>query len=171
MNIIIPANKKKFPGPLVIGLLASGFSLSRIIANSHEAGAYGPLPFFSYLVLFVFVSIFSIQSLADYLKTCFDKNATLIISDKGLADNLSIFSCGELHWNEIAGVHIVSRIDTNLLIILVKDPASVVSRQSLWKKMVLNSFFKNYGSPVVISERKLPLPINELRDILYKRIH
>jgi hypothetical protein len=171
MNLIIPANKKKFPGPLVIGLLLSGFSLSRILVNSHETGAYGPLPLLSYLVLFSFASVFSLQSLADYLKTCLDKNATLIITDKGLADNLSIFSCGELHWNEIAGVRVVSRLDTNLLVILVKNPSEIISKQSLWKKLVLNSFFKNYGSPVIISERKIPLPIHELRDIVYKRIH
>jgi hypothetical protein len=168
--MIIPADRKKVPGAMIVGLLLCAFSIYRVIVDRNETSVYGPTAVLSYVVLFLFAAFFSLRLLADYLKTCFDSRATLVINDIGIVDNLSIFSCGELEWSEMAAIRLDRRIDDELLVILVRNPGALIDKQKRWKRVVLKSFLKKYGSPVIITQKKVSPRLSDLSDLLLSQI-
>ena len=167
----IPVNRKRFPIVMLVGLSLS-FVLCFLFIDSlrhfNDKGYNNSI----YLGAIVGVSltIFSITFLSalDYIKTMFDKTAALTITDDGLNDNLSIFSVGNVSWAEVTDIKISSVLKTDFLIICVTNPQMFIDRKNIFKRKPLKSFLKKFGSPVVISQKRVDYNLKELKNILLR---
>lgn len=167
MNIIIRANRKRFPIVFVISLMLAiggGINITRGLRHSDE-GIY----WWTYLILLA-PSFFCIISLLEFIKTRFDKNAVFKISDKGLEDNLSIFSCGNIPWADIKNVQLRKAFGANFLIVGLLDNKKYISGKNFVIKHILGSWVKKWGSPVVISEQRVNYNLQKLEEIISHQI-
>ncbi len=117
------------------------------------------------MVLLILLS-YAIISLADFIKTKFDKNALLTISDTGLNDNLSIFSCGKISWDDILTAEIVKAFKADFLVVKVLNSNKYLADKNFAQRFVLKKFIKKWGSPIIISEKRVVYNLNELKQII-----
>jgi hypothetical protein len=163
MDITIPVQRKRIPVVLIAALILSvllGLNLS-YLKRSYD----GVLNIFVFAWLFVIVLFYAIIGLIAYLKNVFDKSASLVITEKGIKDTLALFSCGEISWAEIEDVILLNKLGA-VLVIKLKDPDAVISRQTGWKRFFSRKMFKKMGSPVIISQRTIDYNIEELKNII-----
>jgi hypothetical protein len=55
-------------------------------------------------IILIVPLFYTIVSFADLIKTKFDEEASFEITENGLYDNLSVFSCGKIKWDDIKSV-------------------------------------------------------------------
>lgn len=167
----IPAKRRKIPFTFIIGLVLSGLILLLAVntINQFEGqglnrilliGAFGGMLFW--------VLTFTTFALLDYLKAMFDKNAVLTITDEGVNDNLSIFSVGNIPWTEITNINIAAGIRTHFLVIVVRDPEPFIERKAKFKQRPLKIFLRKFGSPIVISQKRIEYNLVDLKELLLK---
>jgi hypothetical protein len=125
--------------------------------------------FYFYCVLIIPSFFYAGITLADYLKTVFDKDAMFSIEADGIFDNLSLFSCGKVQWNDITEVKIKKAMNTSILVIHVNNPDLLISKQSKWKRKVLRGFQKRYGTPVVVAQTRIKENVESVRDVIAER--
>lgn len=164
MNVTIKTNKKRIPTVFIASLAVSCIFFLGLISD-HQGN-----PWFNYLPLYVFVLGYAVMvtvvSLADYLKTLFDRNAKLTITDGELFDNLSIFSCGKISYDDISDVEIKTAFNTDLLIIRLYDSNKYLNNQNSFKRYFLKLNVRKWGSPLVISEKRIEFNLEELKEII-----
>jgi hypothetical protein len=166
MNTIIPVNRKRIPVMLlliIIFLLILLLALMNVIESDEPDKQF---KIYLYIGLIMSTIYYLSISFLDYIKTLFDSKATLKMSTNGIDDNLSIFSCGNVAWKEIMGVEIVNYLKTDFLVIKVQDPDIFIQRQSKWKQRNLQSYLKKFGSPIVISQKRIKIDVVELQNII-----
>ncbi len=170
-NIVIPARRSRIPVPFFIGIFASAFFLFLFITDDRS------LPFFYlrafYLVLLGYSCTISIISLLDYLKTIFDKNASLVLSDKTLEDHLSILSCGSIPWEDVSGVTIKKskRFDLHFLVVTLTDDNKYLKNKNPVLRFVLKKYIRNFGGIMVISDKRIRYDIQKLKEDIFERFH
>ena len=165
----IPANKKRFPISLLIGLLFSTLFVILIVdrLKKFNDNGYNNSIYLGVLIgLLIWSLVLTIFSFLDYLKTTFNNDAVLTINENGINDNLSIFSVGQINWTEITNIKIATALKTNFLVIHVTNPESFINRKSKLKQRPLKSFLKKFGSPVVISQKRVDYELNDLKEKL-----
>lgn len=173
LNMVIPVNKRRFPTLFCICLILSILLAFRIIYSiKHFNEVYDNRAYIvAYFSLFIYLFIVTIISFLDYMKTVFDKNASLTVTAYGINDNLSIFSVGDINWSEIIDIKISNALNTDFLIIIVKDPQSFINRKNRLKQRPLKSFLKRFGSPIAISQKRIDYNLTELKDVLTRAMH
>jgi hypothetical protein len=162
----ISANRKRVPILVVVGLTLIVL-LSMAIINikaSDDPDAHQRL--YIYIGLMISCLYYTSLSFADYWRTLFSNRATLFIEPDGVVDNLSIFSCGKISWGEIKTVEVKQALKTNFLVIHVLNPDSIISRQPKWKQRTLRAFQKKFGSPAVISQKRIEDKVEAIKDVL-----
>ena len=167
MSITIPVNRKRFPVVFVVStvlilpfislLIHPEYTDLNIIVSALICG-----------VMIILLSYYAIISFIDYIKTLFDKNAKLQISETGINDNLSIFSCGEIPWSDIEAVGIIKipAYNADFLVIKMRDNQKYLTGKNLIKKLVLKRFIKKFGGPVLISENRIDYNLQKLKDTI-----
>ncbi|MBN9384290.1 MAG: hypothetical protein J0H74_26295 [Chitinophagaceae bacterium] len=171
MNISIPINRKRFPFAVVAYLLVTVLFVFNLLYRWDAIeGASGPTDWILRIIPIGFALFMTIISLADYIKTLFDKNASLSISERGIDDNLSLFSCGEIPWNEILGAEIIKVFKTDMLIVHILDKEKYIARQKPIARLVLKRLLRKWGSPVVISAKRIDYDLQELKEVIEGRI-
>jgi hypothetical protein len=170
MKIIIPSNRKRFPLILVISFFLT-FGGAYNITREISEGLDEKISYLTYAILLL-PGFFFIISLFEFLKTRFDKNASLIISDTGINDNLSIFSCGEIKWTDIWGVQIITSLKTDFLVIKVFDRMKYIKNKNFLQQYILKRLVRKTASPIVISQFRINYDLQELERIIiaYKKI-
>lgn len=167
MNIIVSIKRNRFPIVFAVSfLLTILFTLNLINSkteNMYMDGLFNWI--FNSMILLVPLS-YTIISLSEYIKTKFDKKASLIIADNGINDNLSIFSCGNISWTEISDVKTATVLKTNFLVVLLTNPVSFIEKQNIFKRKILKSYFKKFGSPIVVSQKRINYDVNDLKAVL-----
>jgi hypothetical protein len=180
MYIQIPVNKKRFPYILAAAVAGVIFSLLGIIYHLHHDSGnelfimYLP----AYVPIFIIALYYAIISFAEYRKTLFDNTAKLVITDEGIEDNLSIFSCGKVNWGSIlnagiATMDITEKLRIRHLVIPVASPSSFIEQKPKWKRWVLKRYIKRWGSPFVIPAEMINYKLEELQQIILheKMVH
>jgi hypothetical protein len=165
----IPANRNRFPILLILGLISSAILiivLINAIKHFNEDGYNSAIFVGAYSGLLYWAIRLMCISFIEYYKTTFDKNAVLTISENGIDDNLSIFSVGKVGWPEITNVTITNLYKTDFLIIKVADPESLIERRTGYKQRILKGYIKRFGSPIVISQKRVNFKLADLKDIL-----
>lgn len=167
MNITVPVNRKRIPFVFVIALLITIFLVFNLIYTKTDDmymdGLFNWI--FNSLILITPLT-FTIISLADYIKTKFDKKALLVISDEGLHDNLSIFSCGNISWYNISNVQIFEAMKTKFLLIKSLNPEKYLTSKSIIVRFILKKYIKKWGTPIVISQSRIDFNLEELKEII-----
>ena len=169
--MIITANKKRFPILMILCIPISVLLLLLIIyiinhySENKDNGFYLGLSISGAL----WALYLGILTSIDYIKTLLDKSATFTISDAGIEDRLSIFSVGTVNWEEIRDIRLVKVYKANFLVIDLVNPQLKIDNQKIYKKRILNSFAKKFGSPVVISHNRINYDLNGLKNILEER--
>jgi len=167
MSLTIPVNRKRFPIVLVWSVVSICAFTSLLI---HPDYAFGDtiLNVLLCSVMIILFSFYTLITLIEYIKTLFNKNAVLKISETGIYDNLSIFSCGEIPWSDIEAVGIIklSALNADFLIIKMRDNAKYLTGKNFVKKYVLKRWIKKWGGPVVISEKRIDYNLQKLKDTI-----
>ena len=167
MNISVPINRKRFPVVFIISLLATIlFTLNLINSKTENMYMNGLFNWiFNSIILLVPLS-YTIIFLADFIKTKFDKNAMLEISDSGLTDNLSIFSCGKISWNDILTAEVIRTFKADVLVVKLLDINKYLAGKNFIKQFVLKWYVKKWGGPVIISDKRVDYNLNDLKEII-----
>ena len=167
MNIIIPANKNRFPIVLLIFLLFTILLVLNLVYTNPESLFMNGLfqYIFNGVILAIFLS-YTILFFIDFVKTKFDKKASLTISDIGLIDNLSIFSCGKVQWNDINSVELQKSFKVDFLIIKVFDNNKYLIDKNFIQRHILKKYIRKWGSPVVISKKRIEYNLEEIKQII-----
>jgi hypothetical protein len=163
MNLVIPANKKRIPVALIIGLIICVLFF-KFFKNEVGFDFNRPLYFVQVISLMVIVAAFTFIALVEYIKTLFDKKASLTISENGITDNLSIFSCGEISWAEVIDIKIEKWLKKDALIIMLANPVDIFEKQNKLKRRALKSNLKKFGSPMVILETRINYNLQALKN-------
>jgi hypothetical protein len=169
-EIVIPIRRSRVPILFFTGLLVSSISLYLFITDD------GSLPFFYYrafyLVLFGYAAILTILSLLDYIKTVFDKNASLVLSDKTMKDDISILSCGSVPWEDVTDVSIkkTKRFNFQFLIVTLADDEKYLKNKNPLLRYILKRYIKSYGGIMVISDRRVRYDLQQLKNEVLKRM-
>jgi hypothetical protein len=168
-NIVIPARKSRIPVLFFVGLLASVLFLYLYITDDRS------LPFFYlrafYLVLFGYAGTLTIISLLDYIKTIFDKNAVLVLSDKTMDDHLSILSCGSVPWEDVQDVIIkkAKRLNVYFLVVTLTDDEKYLKNKNPVLRFFLKKYVRIYGGIVVISDQRIRYDLEQLKKDMQER--
>jgi hypothetical protein len=165
----IPANRKRFPIVFITGLMISVLLILLIVDSIklyNGDGYNNSLLIGIYIGLSFWIINLTIFSLLDYTKTTFNKNAALTITDNGITDNLSIFSVGNISWTEITDIKIMTAFKTDFLVVGVANPQLLINRKSKLKQLTLKSFLKRFGSPIVISQKRVDYNLSDLKEVL-----
>ena len=167
----IPTNKKRFPIVFLIGLIVSVLLILLVadtVKHFNDKGYDNSMYLGPFIGLSIWALTLTIFAFLEYIKTMFDKSAVLTITESGINDNLSIFSVGNISWTDITDIKITTALKTNFLVIGVTDPHSFIDRKSKLKQRPLKSFLKRFGSPVVISQKRIDYELTDLKQILLK---
>jgi len=160
-EIIIPLNKKKitllFFG--AVGFVVVGVWLFQIADTVFVR------------IISVFVRIISVIEI--FFGLCgvcalfskfFDNKPGLVINDDGIIDNSS--GVGLIRWENITNVSITEIYGQKILTIEVNNADEIVSKQSGFKKLLMNLSKNYFNSPVQISSNTLKCDFQELYNIL-----
>jgi hypothetical protein len=167
MNFEALPNKKRVPLVPIsgIGFCTLMYLGVRDISDSDPGKMY---KYYVFISLFAVVLYFTVIAAWDYLRALFDPNAKLIIGEKGITDNLSIMSCGNVEWSEITGSEVKNVFNKSFLVVHVKDPYKIISAHTKWRQRPLKALLKRFGSPVVISQNRVARTIEEIRSNISK---
>lgn len=162
----IPVNRKRVPIFVIIGMtfiISLIFTIVNIVTGDDDNARQLIFIFTAFLISAVY---YTSISFIDYCKTLFNRHAALSIEPDGINDCLSLYSCGKIKWDEIKSVRIHRAFKTNLLIINVYNPDFLIAKQSKWKQRTLRGFQKKFGSPVVVSQRRINQKVEDVKTII-----
>lgn len=126
-------------------------------------------PMFVRIISFVGMIFFGICGIYAFTKF-FDKKPGLIISDKGITDNSSAVSAGLIKWENITNVGITEIYGQKILTIEVNNADEILSRQSGFKKLLMNLNKNYFSSPIQISANTLKCNFQELYNTIKEQL-
>jgi hypothetical protein len=169
MNVEIPVKRTRIPFAFIGWMLLAVLFIFLIVNNNHSD------PYYYYKPLYYLVSGYTILmsgiALIDYLKTLFDKNAKLVLSEKAFYDNLSILSFGSIPWENITGVELIKlkRFNSHFIVIKLNDTDKYLASRNFLFRSILKRYLRAYGGIVVISELRMDYDINQLKEEITER--
>jgi hypothetical protein len=169
MNITIPINRKRFPHVLVIGSLFIVYLIYVAYNKAKETPVGEYFRWAVYVPIMIVLLYFVVLAFIEYFKTLFDRNASMKITDISIIDNLSIFSCGKILWDEITDVQVIKTPFAEFLIIKVQDPFKYLKDKNPISRRVLKSYIKKFGSPIVISDQRVNYSLHQLKELILER--
>jgi hypothetical protein len=165
MNRKIPINRNRIPALLIVGLLLS-IGFGHAIFFPDNTLIVGPANRIFFALVLPVLLFYVVISFADFMKTRFDKNAGFELTEIGVFDNLSIFSCGEICWSDISTVEITKMHEVHVLVIKLHDPHKYLTGKNAIKRYILKKYIKKWGSPIVVSEKRVNYDLNELKETI-----
>jgi len=167
----IPVNKKRIPIVVILGLALTIILTIAITTAIKSEDANAKQSLYIYIGLLIAAVYYTSLSLADYWRTLFNPHAILSIEQDGINDTLSLFSCGKIRWSEISNVRIQQFLKTNFLVIDVHNPESLIAKQSKWKQRTLRGYQKKFGSPVVVSQKRIKRNVEDVITEITSHLH
>ncbi|NDI99817.1 hypothetical protein GWA97_12075 [Flavobacterium sp. LaA7.5] len=158
-EIEIPRSRQKIILLILSSLLfiAAGYWISFEIAD--EQTRLHPLfaIFIGVLsiIMGIISSIYSLMSL-------FNRKHSLIINDKGIIDNSSGVSVGLIKWSDIINIEITRVKSTKFILLFVQNPEQYINNSKSFKRFLLKSNHKMYGTPLSISSTSLQYNFEDL---------
>ncbi|MBF9219639.1 STM3941 family protein [Hymenobacter ruricola] len=105
------------------------------------------------------------------LKKMRDPNPGLVVTAEGLVDNASGLVGGLIPWADVAGIRELELMGQKMVMVMLRDPEAYISRQpNPFKRQLMNTNFKSYGSPINISANALEYSYPELLALLTTRL-
>lgn len=169
-RIEIPLSKSKNITMLIgsIGFVAIGIWFITNPPHSENSfwGDPGKLKVIGYLsiLFFGFTSIVLFRKL-------FDKKPGLIIDEKGITDNSSGVSAGEIAWSDIEKITVIQIQKQNMLLVHVSNPKEYIEKQKgSFKKHMMEMNYKLYQTPLSITPNTLQISFSKLSKLLSERL-
>ena len=101
-----------------------------------------------------------------------DNSLGLIISDKGIFDNSSGLSAGQILWSDIENISIIKIHRQRLIMLQVSNPQEYIDKQtSSFKRKMMELNFKIYGTPLSITSNGLKISFDELLSTLTDKLN
>lgn len=94
----------------------------------------------------------------------------VIINDKGITDNSSGVSAGEVLWSDISEIGVIQAYNQKFLVIYVHHPEDYIARQTGFSKKAMTMNYRLYGSPVSLSANSLKCSFDELYKLVNERL-
>jgi hypothetical protein len=93
----------------------------------------------------------------------FDGRPGLVLDDRGLTDNSSLFAAGFVPWSEITGVSVraVHGSNQKILYVLLADPERFIAKFGPLRRLAMRAGMK-MGSPVGITSGTLQVGFDEM---------
>ena len=101
-----------------------------------------------------------------------DNSLGLIISDKGIFDNSSGLSAGQILWPDIENISVIKIHRQRLIMLQVTNPQEYIDKQtSSFKRKMMQLNFKIYGTPLSITSNGLKISFDELLSTLTDKLN
>lgn len=162
----ITANRKRVPLVLIFGLTLIIMLTYEMVNVMRSEDQSAKQIIYIYVACLISAFYYTSISFADYWKTLFNPYAVLSIEPDGISDNLSLFSCGKIKWEEISNVRIQQAFKTSFLIIDIYNPDLMIAKQSKWKQRTLRGFQRKFGSPIVVSQKRIKQKVEDVKAII-----
>ncbi len=104
-----------------------------------------------------------------FLFRLFRKKPSLIIADDYLYDNGAMSAVGKIDWEEVEEVFVYEFMGQKFLGIEVKDPAKVMNRVGVIKKLVIKAN-KSFAT-VNIPQNTVNVPLEDLLEIIAEKLN
>lgn len=105
------------------------------------------------------------------LKKMRDPNPGLVVTAEGLIDNAGGLVSGLIPWSDIAGIRELKVMRQKMVMVMLQNPEAYISRQpNLFKRQLMNTNLKSYGSPIPLSANALDYSYPELLALLTTRL-
>ena len=105
------------------------------------------------------------------LKKMRDPNPGLVVTAEGLVDNAGGLVGGLIPWADVAGIRELELMGQKMVMVMLHNPETYISRQTNpFKRQLMNTNFKSYGSPINISANALDYSYSELLALLTTRL-
>lgn len=114
------------------------------------------------ILFFSMTSMFGIKKL-------FDQTTGLTIDKKGITDNSNASSVGLINWTDIKAIKATQVVSTKFLLIFVNNPEKYLERLSGWKRKLLESNMKTYGTPISITSNTLKYNFKDLEKLIMSK--
>lgn len=165
-TIEIELSKKKLLLMLIGSLAFVAIGLWFIISPPISSNSFKTNPIilavsgYASILFFGVCAIFLFKKLAD-------NKLGLIIDQKGITDNSSGVSAGEILWCDIEDISVIKIHSQNIIMMQIKNPQDYIDRQtSPFKRRLMQMNYKMYGSPVSLTSNGLKISFDELLSIL-----
>lgn len=168
-TIKIKASKKRIPASFITGLIFLAVTMLLLRVGTDDEPEDITDSIINSIILIIPLFYTSI-GLVDFLRIQFDPNSALYITQAGIEDNLSTMSCGEIRWDEIAGIEVARVLNLDVLVVELVNPATVINRQAFVKRLLLKRYAKKGKSPVIIPGNKIDYDIFELKRVLTEKL-
>lgn len=96
------------------------------------------------------------------LRRLLNPSPALVIDSEGVVDTASAVGAGLLRWEEIESVAITEMGINRFLVIIPRDPSTVLARQPWLKREVMRANIGMVGGPVTIPENALSVSLEEV---------
>ena len=171
MTITIFPDKRRFPTFLFLWVAILAYFIWSLAHAQTNPGIFNRPGYYIVNGLLLLIPLFyTLTAGVNYLYVMFNSNATLVIDDDGVKDNMTIYSIGRVKWSDIASIERRHLLKIDVLLIKLKDPYSVLANQQWWKRMHLKRALKKLGTPMVISSRLINYNIKDLEREIRKHL-
>lgn len=169
-RIEIPLSKQKLILTLIGSLVFVAIGLWFVINPSALKSAQRFNPTAIMLVGYAAIVFFGL-CVAVIVSKLPDQKPGLIIDAKGLHDNSSGVSAGEILWEDIEALSVIQIHRQKLILLQVKNPQAYIDRQtSGFKRKMMSMNHRMYGTPVSITTNGLKISFDELYAILISKL-
>lgn len=100
----------------------------------------------------------------------FDRRPAIILTGEKLINNSAALQINEVLWSEMAYAEIIPSTNQRFLIIHLKDPETVLARQSTVVSKAQGANMSMYGSPILIAGSVLNASLEDLLVLVSERI-
>ncbi|MBO2009919.1 STM3941 family protein [Hymenobacter negativus] len=100
-----------------------------------------------------------------------DKRPGLLVAADGFTDNSSGLAAGEVLWADVAALEEMQMAGQKFVLVKLRDPNKYIEQHTnRFKKQLLQTNLKSYGSPIFISANTLQCSHAELTTLLTARL-
>lgn len=111
------------------------------------------------------IAFFGATSIYGVIKLC-DNKIGLTLDANGIIDNTNASSIGLIKWSDIKKVETEKVQSSIFLLIFVKKPSKIIKKEKGFKRMLLASSMKRYGTPLSIVSSSLNCNFDELEKLV-----
>jgi len=161
-TIEIPTSKKK-TFLIILGCLMFVIICIWLWTRADNQTSYSPINL--KIVSIVGIAFFGL-GLVLGPKKLFDKRPGLIIDDKGIQINLSVFSGRFITWTNITKFEITQIKSTRIILIFIDNADEVIRNESKLNRIVMHFSMREYSTPFSIGSGTLKIDFDELYELL-----
>ncbi len=169
-RIEIALSKKKIFLMLLGALAFVAVGLWFVIAPPKISNSYWGNPTKIAIVGYASIVFFGLCAFV-LIKKLPDNKPGLVIDEKGLTDNSSGVSAGQILWSDIVDISVIEIHRQKLILLQVTNPQDYIDKQtSGFKRKMMQLNYKMYGTPLIITSNELKISFDELLSTLIDKL-